>query len=222
MMSTRLWYCLALSTLLHALLLKLPGFAPALFGGSDGSGGGRVTVSLRVLDNAVPAADAALSPEPAANPPPEVEASAASPQDEAPDHTPNDAPSEAGNREAAAESPSSGAPLPVLPSSLPRGIDRDAYLASDALDVRPAPEQPIVIGFDDPSRIDKDRGQVVLVLYVGADGRIDLVDIDRSDVPPDVAEIVAETFRVARMRPGRKDGRPVPARMKILVEFEVR
>lgn len=214
MMSTRLWYCLALSILLHALLLKLPGFSPALFGGGDGSGGGRVTVSLRVLDREVPTADVALSPEPAADPAPEVEASAAAPPDASPD--------EAGNRETAAEIASSGAPLPVLPSSLPRGIDRDAYLASDSLDVRPVPEQPIVIGFDDPARIDKDRGQVVLVLYVGADGRIDLVDIDRSDVPPDVAEIVAETFRAARMRPGRKDDRPVPARMKILVEFEVR
>lgn len=226
MISKRLLFPLLLSMLLHALLLTLPGFASRPLAGGGGerfavradSASGRLTVSLRVLDPTVPT----LPPEePLPDPAAEEQSSAADPSAAAGDLAQAVTEAAAGD-EAGPKSMAAEVPLPILPDELPRGFDRSAYLAADELDVRPKSLHPIVIPFDDTSGIDRSRGEVVVVLFIGADGHVDLVDIERSDVPSAVSTIVADTFRAARMRPGIKSERPVPARMKVLVEFEVR
>ncbi|HEX5804606.1 MAG TPA: hypothetical protein VFY24_16435 [Azospira sp.] len=227
MISKRLLFLLLLSALLHALLLALPGFQSRPLAGAAGDrldpgperASSRFTVRLRGLDAAAPILPAepiaAPEPEPESRPPADRPADASVEPEPA-----SEAVSSAGD--AGPKSVAAEVPLPILPDTLPRGFDRAAYLPADQLDVRPSPLQPVVIAFDDASGIERERGQIVLVLFVGADGTVDLVDVERSDVPPAVSAIVAETFRAARMHPGMKSERPVPARMKVLVEFEVR
>lgn len=208
-MSKRLVWFLLLSAALHLLLLWLPGFAPQSSPGAtlrSAAGSGRVEVRLRVLDSSAIAAV-----------PPAAAAPVGRGAESTPPHPADTVPEQAANEPVAATSP-----LPILPASLPRGFDRDAYLSGDALDVRPSPEHPIVINLDDPQGMKQDKGQAVLMIYVGIDGQVDHVDIDSADVSPEVAESLSGIFRAARMRPGIKDGQPVRARMKILVEFEVR
>lgn len=227
MISKRLLSLLLLSAFLHALLLTLPGFESRPLAGAAGDrldsrserAASRFAVRLHGLEPTVPLPPA----EPAVQPEPEPESRPS--EDPPPEASTEPMPSpdevlpagDAGPKSVATE-----VPLPILPEMLPRGFDRAAYLSADELDVRPAPLQPVVIAFDDASGIDRERGRIVLVLFVGADGKVDLVDVDHSDVPPAVSAIVADTFRAARMRPGMKSERPVPARMKVLVEFEVR
>jgi len=156
-----------------------------------------------------------LEPGPAPVTPVPDPVQASSPTATVPDH-PVETP---GGTEASLRPP---VPLPILPATLPTGFDRDAYFPGSALDVRPTPEQPVVIDFDDPSGIDRKRGQIVIELYIGADGRVDRAEIGHSDLPEHIGERVADVFRAARMRPGMKDGQAVRAKMKVQVEFEVR
>lgn len=58
------------------------------------------------------------------------------------------------------------------------------------------------------------------MLYVGATGQVEHVEVDESDLPPFLEKAAVETFLQARMHPGIKDGKATRARMKILVEFE--
>ncbi|MBI2306582.1 MAG: energy transducer TonB [Rhodocyclales bacterium] len=212
-MTKRLGCYLLLSAALHLLLLWLPGFAP---GGASrlGAGSGRIEVRLRLLESSP-----ATVHNPVAEQPPTMESLVVAQER----HQEIRAPDPGVPVDAAARDDSAAvSPLPVLPASLPRGFDRDAYFSGDVLDVRPTPEHPIIIGLDDPQGMNKDKGQVVLVMYVGASGAVDHVDIDSADVPSEIAEALAEVFRNAKMRPGIKDDRPVKSRMKVLVEFEVR
>lgn len=223
MISKRLLSLLLLSALLHALLLTLPGFESRPLAGAAGDRldprpehvSSIFTIRLRAHEPVAPTLPS-VEAEPKAEPENRV------PEELPPEPVADPAPPPSAAADAGQKSVSAEAPLPILPDVLPRAFDRAAYLAAEQLDVRPTPLQPVVIAFDDASAIERERGQIVLVLFVGADGTVDLVDVDRSDVPPAVSAIVADTFRAARMRPGIKSERPVPARMKVLVEFEVR
>lgn len=213
-MTKRLGCYLLLSAALHLLLLWLPGFAPSSGGVSRlGAGSGRVEVRLRLLESSAtshgPTAERVVTTE-----------SLVLAQEKHQEILPPDP--GAPVNDPARDDSTAVSPLPVLPASLPRGFDRDAYLSGDLLDIRPSPEHPIIIGLDDPQGMNKDKGRVVLVMYVGATGAVDHVDIDSADVPSEIAESLAEVFRNAKMRPGIKGDQPVKSRMKVLVEFEVR
>lgn len=210
----RLLPLLSASFVLHLLVLALPGFEtsppatarPAV----------RVTaaarIDVRLLESARPAFIASAAP---VAPRTSGEDSAA-------------AADGALQRSLATTVPSAGAPepaeaaLPVLPAWLPRDVERIAYLPADELDERPAPESPIVIGLDPSLPAGRERGEVVLSLYVGENGSLDRVEVGRSDLPAALAEGVADVFRAARMRPGIKSGTAVRSVMKVLVEFESR
>jgi hypothetical protein len=212
MMSRRLTSFLLLSLVIHALLLWLPGFMPSSGDFSSfATGRGRVEARLK------------LFPLPSEAPSPEKPSISEAPLDLQENNQGTAQTDSAGQTDATSRDDSPAvSPLPVLPARLPLGFDRDGYLPGDKLDVRPSPEQPIIIGMDDPQGISKDRGEVILMLFVGKEGAVDHVDIDSSDVPPDIAESLAAIFGAAKFRPGVKDDQPVKARMKILVNFEVR
>lgn len=110
----------------------------------------------------------------------------------------------------AAVSPTS--PLILPPQDTP-------YVPAGELDVRPRPEAPVIVPFPDGT-LQKNKVTGVLVLYVGATGQVDRVEVDESDLPPFLEKAAVETFLQARMHPGVKDGKATRARMKILVEFE--
>jgi TonB family protein len=95
------------------------------------------------------------------------------------------------------------------------------YLPAGTLDTRPLPEAPVVVPFPD-AQLTKPKVTGILVLYIEADGRVDRVEVDQSDMPPPFEKAAIEAFRQARMQPGIKDGQPTRARMKVLVEFEAR
>lgn len=214
-MTKRLGCYLLLSAALHLLLLWLPGFAPSSGRASRlGAGSGRIEVRLRLLESS-----SATARDPAAELVPTTEPLVVS-QEKHKEILPPDP--DVPVRDSARDESTAVSPLPVLPASLPRGFNRDDYFPGDVLDVRPSPEQPIIIRLDDPQGMNKDKGQVVLVMYIGASGAVDRVDIDSADVPPEIAESLAAIFRNAKMRPGIKGEQPVKSRMKVLVEFEVR
>lgn len=95
------------------------------------------------------------------------------------------------------------------------------YLPAVELDARPFPEAPVTIPFPEGT-LNKNKSSAVLILFIGADGKIDRIEVDKSDLPPLFEKTAIETFMQARMYPGLKNGKASRAQMKILVEFEGR
>ena len=95
------------------------------------------------------------------------------------------------------------------------------YIPASELAIRPQPQEPIVIPFPE-AQLDKPKVAAVLVLFIGADGRIDRIELEESDMPVSFENAAIDTFLHAKMNPGIKDGRNTRARMRVLVEFEAR
>ena len=114
----------------------------------------------------------------------------------------------------------SNAPLPFAlgQQSFPAAT---AYLPGRELDVRPAPEASVIVPFPEGSNL-QGRVAAILVLFVSAEGAVDHVEIEDSELPPAFEKAAVETFMQVRMRPGIKDGRQMPSRIKIEVEFEAK
>ena len=93
------------------------------------------------------------------------------------------------------------------------------YLASNELDVRPAPLEPVALTFPDQAT---QAGLVsaVLVLYIDQNGKVERIEVNDSTLPPAFEQAALSTFLQVRMRPGEKNGSRVRSRMKILIEFE--
>lgn len=96
-----------------------------------------------------------------------------------------------------------------------------AYLPSSELQLRPSPETPVIIPFPD-AQLGKQKATAILLLYISSEGVVDRVEIDESELPSEFEQAAIATFLQAKMRPGIKDGKAVPARMKIEVEFEAK
>lgn len=107
------------------------------------------------------------------------------------------------------------------PAVPPLPMKEAPYLAGGELDERPSSANPVIVPFPD-APLDAPKVSGILVLYVGTNGYVDRIEVDESDLPPEFEKAAIDTFLQARMRPGIKDGQPVRARMKILVEFEQR
>lgn len=103
--------------------------------------------------------------------------------------------------------------LPLIP------LHEAPYVPAGELDERPVPEAPIIIPFPEAT-LYSGKASGTLVLYIGADGRVDRVEVDESDLPPAFERAAINTFLQARMRPGILKGHASRARMKVLVEFE--
>lgn len=95
------------------------------------------------------------------------------------------------------------------------------YLAATELDARAYPEAPVVIPFPEGA-LNKSKSSAILILFISADGKVDRIEIDKSDLPPLFEKTAIETFLQAKMHPGLKNGKVSRAQMKILVEFEAR
>lgn len=127
----------------------------------------------------------------------------------------------------------SSSPVTVLPdhgipelepiSHLVRTLPSEAatYIPAGELDERPIPEAPVIVPFPDVL-LQEPKVSGVLVLYIGSDGKVDRVEVDDSDLPPEFEKAAVESFLQARMRPGIIKGQLARTRMKILVEFEQR
>lgn len=102
---------------------------------------------------------------------------------------------------------------PLLP------VPDTGYLPARELDSRPSPVAPLILPFPE-APLGGSRATAVLLLYIGSDGNVDRVEIEASDLPAEFELAAVETFRLARMQPGMKDGKSVRALMKIMVEYE--
>lgn len=100
-------------------------------------------------------------------------------------------------------------------------FERQGYFSTSELQERPVPEEPIIIPFPD-APFSGQKMTAILLLYIGADGAVERVEIDQSELPPEFEQAAIDTFIRAKMRPGIKDGKPVPVRMKIEVGFEAK
>ena len=197
-MEKRAWFGLSASMMLHAALLGMwweqAAYAPAI---ASAPSANRV-VEVRFLEGAGPSAPS-LSPAAAET----VALAASAPAEQA---------SDTGNTIAQEAAPAMDS-LPLFP------LYEARYVPAGELDERPAPEAPVIIPFPDaPLHSVKVSG--TLVLYIGADGRVDRVEADESDLPPAFERAAINTFLQARMRPGILNGQATRARMKVLVEFE--
>lgn len=95
------------------------------------------------------------------------------------------------------------------------------YFPASELQLRPSPEAPVIIPFPD-APLGKQKATAILLLYISAEGTVDRVEIDESELPVEFENAAIDTFLRAKMRPGIKDGTAVPTRMKIEVEFEAK
>lgn len=113
----------------------------------------------------------------------------------------------------------SNTPLPLL-TNLPL-FGQPAYFPASELQLRPSPETPVIIPFPE-AHLGRQKATAILLLYISAEGVVDRVEVDESELPSEFEHAAIATFLQAKMRPGIKDGKAVPARMKIEVEFEAK
>jgi len=92
------------------------------------------------------------------------------------------------------------------------------YWSAKELDVRPqvathvAPEYPR----DLPAGV---RGTVVLDVFVSATGAVDKVTVVRAQPARRFEESAVKAFSAARFVPGKRQGKPAPARLRIEVKY---
>lgn len=108
-------------------------------------------------------------------------------------------------------------PLPTAPSR--PSAPSEGYWPGKLLDQRPQPEEPVVIAFPGGFR-SITRGRAVLRLYIGADGRVNEVELVESDAPLEFVDLARRSFLQAHFTPGMKDNVPVPSRIQIEVGFQ--
>lgn len=63
-------------------------------------------------------------------------------------------------------------------------------------------------------------GRLVLKIQINRQGRVETVDIEKSNLPQPFGDAVAEVFRKTRFTPGEIDGRPVGSVMLIEITHE--
>lgn len=100
-----------------------------------------------------------------------------------------------------------------------RPVDNDQpYLPAEFLDVRPVfPEDleaRISEGLDE-----KDAGRVVLQLLIGADGRVDDVELEESELGEQASLRLIENLSRLQLVPGQRSGKPVRVRWHLEFTF---
>ncbi|WP_165973791.1 energy transducer TonB [Paucimonas lemoignei] len=100
-------------------------------------------------------------------------------------------------------------------------LKENTYLPGRELDERPEPEAPVIIPFPDAPE-PKGKISAILVLFVNSSGGVDHIEIEASELSGAYEKTAIETFMSAKMRPGIKNGKPVPSKIKIEVTFEAK
>ncbi len=113
----------------------------------------------------------------------------------------------------------SNTPLPLFQPISP--VEEKIYFPASDLEIRPAPNNPLIIPFPD-AILKKQKVSAILILFISAEGRVEKIEVDESDLPEEFEKVAIDTFMQAQMRPGIKNGKPVPALMKIAVDFEAK
>ena len=125
-------------------------------------------------------------------------------------------------------------PYPAMVEPLPKGqalaVARVAnaltaaaaegeYVDASRLDTRPSPLGEIAIAAPEADgRAAAYQG--TLLLFIGPDGTVMRIAVERSDLPPDFEAAARAAFAAARFSPGRIGSRPVGAKLRVEVGFE--
>ena len=210
----RLLCALLASLLLHALLWTLPRPTPGgAAAGAPRPGAAAVVASLRAAvgeESPATAPPPVLPPQRVGEPPPAAEADA-------------DAADAAivvtalGERRLAAYVP----PWLTQPGVVhtPAGV---WYFPRAELTLPPALEsEPVLSGSENAGSAGPARGKVVLRVLVGADGAVERVEVERSELPAAVAEAAVAAFSRVRFRPGEIEGVAVTSEARFAVDFDV-
>jgi protein TonB len=121
---------------------------------------------------------------------------------------------------AAAQAASGPAPAQVSAPAPPAVADSRHYPANE-LDVRPGIKVRVNPAYPARAARENVSGKAVLRLYIGADGAVERVEVERA-TPPGYGfeESAASAFSGARFSPAMKDGKRVRALMRIEVSFD--
>jgi hypothetical protein len=94
----------------------------------------------------------------------------------------------------------------------------DAYVSPDQVDelatATNVPELPL------PTTPVANQGTAVLIIYVGADGMPEFVEVEQSTLPEDYTGLLALHFQMARFKPAMLFGSPVSSWRRIEVGLE--
>jgi TonB family protein len=196
----RLYAALAISCLLHAALVFMPGFGASSSvyrpdpRGAQESGPARA-LDVRFEQGSGPAAEA-------------------------------EGPPAAGAGPVGAPAPPSADEDARPPQQLSRGIDLlpgpgPAFHTAEQLTKRPEPtSQPML---DVPRAVARTvRGRVALKLWIDELGNVVSVEVDQSNVPKAVSDVAVEAFGKLRYEPGEINGRRVPAQITVEVTYDNR
>jgi hypothetical protein len=106
---------------------------------------------------------------------------------------------------------------PVLPSD--DGFDEAAYVASNALTVRPSAAQFISVPYpESATRPGVLRAQ--LILFIDEQGVVVKARVRSGELPPDYQRAALGAFEAARFHPGQIGETPVRSKMVVEVEFD--
>lgn len=109
------------------------------------------------------------------------------------------------------------APVPALEAPALPPVER--YYEVNELDAAPAPKQDIVPQYPAEALKARMTGMVQLEMYLDASGTIQSLRVLRSTTPGLFDQAALDAFQHQPFAPGIKDGRPVRARLKLVVNF---
>ncbi|TFZ08728.1 energy transducer TonB family protein [Ramlibacter humi] len=114
-------------------------------------------------------------------------------------------------RDAADAAPASQAASPGDPDSV-------QYFTRDQLTVPPRPQSDVQVPYPDGVD-DTTQRRVKVGLFIDAGGQVRRVRMDSADVPKPFEAEIQKAFLAARFSPGQREAVPVPAFIRIEVEF---
>lgn len=113
-----------------------------------------------------------------------------------------------------------------VPAYLKTALDvpaRDWYFSPAELTVAPLLQgEPLIEAPENPANADAAGGKVRLRVLVAADGAVDRVDLEGSDLPAAFTEVAVAAFTRLHFRPGEIDGVAVTSEARFEVLFDVR
>lgn len=93
------------------------------------------------------------------------------------------------------------------------------YFLFGELDRVPEPQEDIGVPLATPSDL-SGSGRTILVLFVAANGHVDKVEVESSELSLAHLERAIDSFRNATFLPAEKDGQPVNSRVRIEISYD--
>lgn len=93
------------------------------------------------------------------------------------------------------------------------------YFPFGELDRVPEPQEDVGIPPAAPSDL-SGSGRTILVLFIAANGHVDKIEVESSELSSAHLERAIDSFRSATFLPAEKDGQPVNSRVRIEISYD--